>query len=354
MHCILIYVLISTRTACFNAYLEAFSSHVWSKSFLWHSYIPHNATKSLLNYVNILLNLKKVKVVTIHYSKYLVRSILGFLCYAKYKESNKTKFLLTSKRLVQKSLHLKSSCIKLRSATFFLTNLKYSQSIEMCDTFLTFLPKYKMDSYVDYIEDILTKIIEQLFKGKTTEGIENIMSEILPMFYSSGNYNITQQNPVWIFRNFTNIFFHDLYMDVTFMTAEQWVVPDPILCELLSLSIDAEYDDFPFSGIHLDPWFASIQAKLLCYHSMGYAKEMTDILTGMSSFITENKVTSKSSCVYLNMLAYCQIKAGHHRQSVKSISQSLRIFPSKYIKVITKLPNSEQSYNLSIILLQGI
>jgi hypothetical protein len=180
------------------------------------------------------------------------------------------------------------------------------------------------------------------------------MSEILPIFYSSGNYNITQQNPVWIFRNFTNIFVHDLYMDVTFMTAEQWVVPDPILCELLSLSIDAEYDDFPFSGIHLDPWFACIQAKLLCYHSMRYAKEMTDILTGMSSFITENKVTSKSSCVYLNMLAYCQIKAGHHRQSVKSISQSLRIFPSKYIKVITKLPNSEQSYNLSIILLQGI
>jgi hypothetical protein len=31
-------------------------------------------------------------------------------------------------------------------------------------------------------------------------------------------------------------------MDVTFMTAEQWVVPDPIQYELLSLSQDADYD----------------------------------------------------------------------------------------------------------------
>jgi hypothetical protein len=51
------------------------------------------------------------------------------------------------------------------------------------------------------------------------------------MFYSSvklkylpGNF----ESLVWIFRNFTNIFFHDLYIDVTFMTAEKWVVPDPI------------------------------------------------------------------------------------------------------------------------------
>jgi hypothetical protein len=48
----------------------------------------------------------------------------------------------------------------------------------------------------------------------TTEEIENIMKEILPMFYSSvklkslpGNYDIAQQNTVWIFRNLTNIFF---------------------------------------------------------------------------------------------------------------------------------------------------
>jgi len=30
------------------------------------------------------------------------------------------------------------------------------------------------------------------------------------------------------------------------------------------------------------------------------------------------------------MFTYCQIKAGHHRQSVKSILQSLRNFPSRY------------------------
>jgi hypothetical protein len=67
-------------------------------------------------------------------------------------------------------------------------------------------------------------------------------TEILLMFYTSvklkslpGNYDRTQYNLVWIFRNFTNIFFHDVYMDVTFMTAEKWVVPYPIQYELLSL-----------------------------------------------------------------------------------------------------------------------
>ena len=67
---------------------------------------------------------------------------------------------------------------------------------------------------------------EQLFKGKTNEGIENFMKTILPMFYSSvklkylpANYDRTQHNPVWIFRNFTNIFFQSLCMDVIFMTA---------------------------------------------------------------------------------------------------------------------------------------
>ena len=55
----------------------------------------------------------------------------------------------------------------------------------MCDTFPTFPPRYKMDSYGDYIKDIITKLIEQLSKGKTTEGIESIVKAILPMFYSS-------------------------------------------------------------------------------------------------------------------------------------------------------------------------
>jgi hypothetical protein len=69
------------------------------------------------------------------------------------------------------------------------------------------------------------------------------MKAILPKFYISiklkslpENYDRTQQNPVWIFRNCTNIFFNVLFMEVTFMTAEKWVVPDPIQYKLLSLS----------------------------------------------------------------------------------------------------------------------
>jgi hypothetical protein len=96
------------------------------------------------------------------------------------------------------------------------------------------------------------------------------MKAILPMFYSSvelksfpANYDITQQNPVWIFRSFTNIFFHGLYMDAIFMTAEQWVVPDPIQYELLSLLPNAD-EEFPFSGIHLDPIFVRFLIRLFC------------------------------------------------------------------------------------------
>jgi hypothetical protein len=44
---------------------------------------------------------------------------------------------------------------------------------------------------------------------------------------------------------------------------------------------------------------------------------MAEMLTLMSSFITEYTFTTKSSCVYLNMFTYCQIKAGHHRHSLK-------------------------------------
>jgi hypothetical protein len=201
--------------ACFNAYFATFSSYELCPSSFWDLCLPHNATNSLLKYVNILQNLKKVKGVSIQLFKYFVRSMVGFLYYAQYKESNKTEILIASKRLVNKSLNLESAGIKLRVATFFLTNLEYSQSIEICDTFLTFPPRCKMDSYGDYIEDIITKLIEPLFKGKTTEGIENVMKAILPMFYSSvelkslpGNYDITQQNPVWIFLNCTNIFSH--------------------------------------------------------------------------------------------------------------------------------------------------
>jgi hypothetical protein len=111
------------------------------------------------------------------------------------------------------------------------------------------------------------------------------------------------------------------------MTAEQWVVPDPIQYELLSLSQNTE---FPFSGIHLDPMFVYIQTKLLCYYSIRNGNGMAEMLSLMNYFITEKEFSTESSCVYLNMFTYCQIKAGHHRQSVKSILQSLRIFPSSY------------------------
>ena len=321
---------------------------------MWDVYIPHNATNSLLNYVKILQNLKKVKGVAIQYAKYLVRSMIGFLYYAEHKESNRMDFLFASKRLIKKSLHLDCTCVILRAATFYLTNMEYSQSTKICDTFLTFPPKQKLDSsYFEYDTYITIKVFHQIFEGATTEEIENILKAILPMFYRSvkfkylpGNYDITQHNPAWIFRNFTNICFHGLYMDVTFMTAEKWVVPDPILYELLSLPEHAENEVFQFSGIYLDPMFACIQTKLLCYHSMGNVNGMAEMLTLMNSFITENKFTTQSSCVYLNMFAYCQIKARHNKQSVKNILQSLCIFPSRYnaasgyLKIVLQILNS--------------
>jgi hypothetical protein len=92
------------------------------------------------------------------------------------------------------------------------------------------------NSYFEYVHDIIIKVFHQIVEGATIEEIENIIKAILPMFYCSvklkylsGSYDITQQNPVWIFRNLTNIVVHGLYMDVIFMTAEKWVVPDPIL-----------------------------------------------------------------------------------------------------------------------------
>ena len=145
-----------------------------------------------------------------------------------------------------------------------------------------------------------------------------------------GNYNITQQNPVWIFCNLTDIFCHGQYIDVPFITAEKWVVPHPIQYELLSLSQVADDEVFTFSGIYLDPVFVCLQAKLLCYHYVGNVNGIAEMLTLINSFITGNTFTTKSSCVYLNIFTYCQIKAGHHSQSVKSILQYLRIFTSWY------------------------
>jgi hypothetical protein len=143
----------STIVTCFNSYVDTFSLYVMSPSLIWDSYIPHNATKSLMNYSSILQNLKQVKGVATHYANYLVRSMLGFLYYAKYKESNKAKFVLASKRLIEKSLNLDNSYVKLRAATFFFTHLEYSQSIEMCDTFLTFLPRRTLLIYSYHMEE---------------------------------------------------------------------------------------------------------------------------------------------------------------------------------------------------------
>jgi hypothetical protein len=196
--------LTSTMMACFVAYIHNFCYFVIDPFLFWKSYMPHNATTSLLNYVNILQNLQKLKGVYIQYAKYQVKSILGFLYYVKYKESNKTIFLLKSKRLIQNSLNLDNSSVKLRAATFFLTCLEYSQSIEICDTFLTFPPKYILSHA--YLTDIWKKVRERLCMVNTTEEIENIMKAIYPVLNKPvelklmpGNYDITQQNPVWIF-----------------------------------------------------------------------------------------------------------------------------------------------------------
>jgi hypothetical protein len=116
--------------------------------------------------------------------------------------------LLTSKRLIKKSLNLDSTCVKLRAATFVITNMEYSQSIKICDTFLTCPPRQKLDSsYFEYVDDIMTKVFHQIVEGATTEDIQNILKAILPMFYCSvklkylpGSYDITQQNPVFTTR----------------------------------------------------------------------------------------------------------------------------------------------------------
>jgi hypothetical protein len=125
----------STIMACFIAYISTFTCYLCCPSSFWYLYIPHNVTNSLLEYENILQNLRKVKGVCIQFFTYFVMSMVGFFYYAKYKESNTTQFLLESKPLIQKSLDLDSSCIKLRAATFFLIHLEYDKSIAICNTF---------------------------------------------------------------------------------------------------------------------------------------------------------------------------------------------------------------------------
>ena len=161
-----------------------------------------------------------------------------------------------------------------------------------------------------------------------------------------GSYDITPNNPVRTFGHFTNVFFRGLYIDVTFMTAEKWMVPDPILYELLSVPENVDFGGFQFSGISLDPMFVCIQTKLLCYHSMENVNGMAKMLDCMSIFIAENTFTTIRSCVYLNMFAYGQIKVGYHTQSANHILQSLRIFQckyssaSRYLKIVLQILNS--------------
>ena len=125
---------------------------------------------------------------------------MSFLYYAKYTESKKTAFLFASKQLIQKSLNLDNSCVKLRAATFFLTSQKYCQSIEICNKFLTCTPKQQCNE--KYLAYIWLKEGKQLLKEKATEEIENIMKSILPLFHNSvklksmpENNDRTQQNP---------------------------------------------------------------------------------------------------------------------------------------------------------------
>ena len=101
------------------------------------------------------------------------------------KNQLKTTFVHASKRLIQKPLHLDNSCVKLRTATFFLTNLAYRQSIEMCDTFFICPPRRKVNG--EYISAIGMNVLEQLCKVKTTAEIENIMTTSCQCFIVPSN-----------------------------------------------------------------------------------------------------------------------------------------------------------------------
>jgi hypothetical protein len=58
------------------------------------------------------------------------------------------------------------------TATFFLTNLEFSQSIEICEKFLAFPPKHNANG--EYLNHIYVNVFEQLLEDKTTEEIENV------------------------------------------------------------------------------------------------------------------------------------------------------------------------------------
>jgi hypothetical protein len=63
---------------------------------------------------------------------------------------------------------------------------------------------------------------------------------------------------------------------------------------------------------------------------MANVNGMAKMLTLMMNCIREITITANTNYVDLNMLAYCQIKTGHQRQSVNYILLSLCIFPSRY------------------------
>jgi hypothetical protein len=79
---------------------------------------------------------------------------------------------------------------------------------------------------------------------------------------------------------------------------------------------------------------------------MGNVADMDIMLTLMNSFMEKKTVPTQSRFVYLNMLAYSMIKAGHPRKSAKPILQSLRIYPSRnnaasgYLKIVLQILNS--------------
>ena len=132
-----------------------------------------------------------------------------------------------------------------------------------------------------------------------------------------------------------------IYYEFSLKASKHW-----IQYELLSLRQVANNEESPFLGIHMDPMFACLQTKFLCYHSMGNVDGMAEMILLMGNCIIENKITTKPMCVYLNMLVYCLIKAGHHRLSANYILLSLRIFPSRYnaasgyLKIILQILNS--------------
>jgi hypothetical protein len=57
----------------------------------------------------------------------------------------------------------------------------------------------KLDSsYLEYVEDIMTKSFHQIFEGATTEEIEKIMKAILPMLYCSVQIWWDQEPPIFL------------------------------------------------------------------------------------------------------------------------------------------------------------